>query len=160
MDNTIFASLVWVMAICSGLMAGTYMAFSGFIMRSFARLNTAAAIAAMNTINTVILKSSFMPLFFGSSVIALLLLLVGLWHWGEPGAGLATAAGLTYGIGMFVTTAAGNVPLNNALARVSGDDEEAERTWATYLERWTRWNTVRTVASLVTLVLCLDLQSS
>ncbi len=155
MDNTMFASLAWIMAICSGLMTGTYLAFSGFIMRSFARLNTAAAIAAMNAINTMILKSPFMPLFFGSSIVASLMLLVGLWHSGEPGAGLAIAAGLTYGLGMFVVTAAANVPLNNTLARVSGDDEEAERTWKHYLQRWTRWNTVRTIASFATLVLCL-----
>lgn len=158
MDNTMFASLAWIMTICSGLMAGTYLAFSGFIMHSFARLDTAAGIDAMNTINATILKSSFMPLFFGSSIIALLMLLVGMWHWGEPGAGLAIATGLTYGVGMFVVTAAANVPLNNALARVSGDDGEAERAWMHYLRQWTRWNTVRTIASLATLVLCLQLQ--
>ena len=58
---------------------------------------------------------------------------------------------------MFVITASVNVPLNNALARVSGDGDEAAQTWAHYLKRWTRWNTLRTIASLATLVICIDL---
>lgn len=156
MEGALLTSLAWTMALCAGLMAGTYAAFSSFIMRSFATLDTAQAIAAMNAINTVILKSAFMPLFFGSTFIALLMAMVGLWQWGEPGADQALAGGLTYVVGMFVVTAAGNVPLNNALARVSGGGEEATRTWSHYLKQWTRWNTLRTIASLATLVICTE----
>lgn len=160
MEGVLLTSLAWIMALCAGLMAGIYAAFSGFIMRSFATLDTARAIAAMNAINTVILKSSFMPLFFGSTFIALLMIIAGLWQWGEPGADRALAGGVTYVVGMFIVTAAGNVPLNNVLARVSGDGEEAARTWAHYLKRWTRWNTLRTIASLATLVICIEVLSS
>ena len=71
MEATVATSLAWIMALCSGLMAGTYFAFSGFLMRSLASLGTAQAVAAMNTINSIILKSAFMPLFFGSTVIDL-----------------------------------------------------------------------------------------
>ena len=45
-------------------------------------------------------------------------------------------------IGMFVVTMAFNVPLNNALLR--GD----AATWQRYLVSWTRWNHVRTLASM------------
>ena len=157
MDGMFLTSLTWIMALCSGLMAGIYLAFSGFIMRSFATLDTARAIAAMNAINITILKSPFMPLFFGSTLIALLMVLAGLWQWGEAGADRALAGGLIYAIGMFIITAAANVPLNEALAKVGGDGDEAVRTWAQYLKRWTRWNTVRTIASLATLVICIEL---
>lgn len=160
MESVLLTSLAWVMALCAGLMAGIYAAFSSFIMRSFATLETARAIAAMNAINTVILKSSFMPLFFGSTLIALLMVIAGLWQWGEAGADRAVAGGVTYVVGMFIVTAAGNVPLNNALARVSGDDEEAVQAWSHYLNRWTRWNTLRTIASLATLVICIEMLSS
>lgn len=156
MEGALLTALAWTMALCAGLMAGTYAAFSSFIMRSLATLDTARAIAAMNAINAVILKSTFMPLFFGSTLVALLMVIVGLWKWGEPGAGSAIAGGVTYVVGMFVVTAAVNVPLNNALAKVSGGGEEAAWTWADYLERWTRWNTLRTIASLVTLVICIE----
>ena len=89
MEGIVLTALAWIMALCAGLMAGTYLAFSGFIMRSFSTLDTARAIAAMNAINTTILKSSFMPLFFGSTIVALLMAIAGLWQWGEPGAGRA-----------------------------------------------------------------------
>lgn len=151
--------LAWIMALCAGLMAGIYAAFSVFIMRSFATLDTADAIAAMNAINVVILKSLFLPLFFGSTVIAALMVIAGVWQWGEPGAGKAFAAGAIYMTGMFLVTVFGNIPLNNALARVSGSGEEAAQTWARYLTRWTRWNTLRTIASLATLVICIDMLS-
>ncbi len=159
MEAVLLDSLAWIMALCAALVAGIYAAFSGFIMRSLATLDTASAIAAMNAINTVILKSSFMPLFFGSTIVALLMVLVGLWQWGEPGAHMAFVGGGIYVVGMFIVTAAGNVPLNNALAKAGGDGEEAARIWAHYLERWTRWNTRRTFASLATLVACIEVIS-
>lgn len=160
MEDMLLDSLAWIMALCAGLMAGTYAAFSSFIMRSLATLDTERAIAAMNAINTVILKSSFMPLFIGSTVIALLMVIAGLWQWGEPGADKVFAGGVTYVAGMFIVTAVGNVPLNNSLARVSGGDEAAAQTWAHYLKRWTRWNTLRTIASLATLVICIEVLRS
>lgn len=147
--------LLWVAAISGGLMAGTYLAFTGFIMRSFASLPVAQGVAAMNAINHIILKSSFMPLFFGSTGVFAALGVVGAWHWGEPGAGGAVAAGLVYVVGMFVVTAFGNVPLNNRLARVGGHGAETEPAWADYLTRWTRWNTLRAVASTTAFALCI-----
>ena len=46
-------------------------------------------------------------------------------------------------------TVAFNVPLNNRLASAEPDSPAAEALWAHYLSRWTLWNHVRTVASLV-----------
>ncbi|MEM8499728.1 MAG: anthrone oxygenase family protein [Pseudomonadota bacterium] len=157
-EELLLTSLAWTMALCAGLMTGIYAAFSGFIMRSFSTLDTACAIAAMNAINAVILKSLFIPLFFGSTFIALLMVIAGLWQWGEPTSNGLIAGGLIYVVGMFIVTVAGNVPLNNTLAKVKGD-EEAARIWVHYLRRWTRWNTLRTIASLATLVICIEVLS-
>ena len=160
MESSLLTALAWIMALCAGLMAGTYFAFSGFIMRSFNTMDTAGAIAAMNAINVTIQKSSFMALFFGSTIVGMLMVAAGIWQWGGPGADRSLAAGMVYVIGMFVVTAAANVPLNNTLARVSGDGEEASRVWSHYLNRWTRWNTLRTIASVATLVICIELLSN
>ena len=146
--------LGWMLALSSGLMAGVYLAFSSFIIRSLASLGAGPAVVAMNAINTHILRSAFMPLFFGSTLIALMLVAAGLWRWGSVDATVAVVAGGIYALGMFGVTAALNVPLNNMLARVAGDGVEAEAAWSVYRSRWTRWNTVRTVASIVTLILC------
>ena len=149
--DTLLTILGWMMAFSSALMAGVYSAFSSFIMRAFATLEPAAGIAAMNAINDTIVKTSFLPLFFGSTMVAAFLAGVGLWDWGAPGSAVAVITGTTYVIGMFVVTAFANVPLNNQLARVVDGDAGARQIWSHYLSRWTHWNTLRTVASLATL---------
>ncbi len=98
-----------------------------------------------------------MPLFFGSTIVALLITSIGLWNWREPGAGLALTAGLSYLAGMFAVTALANVPLNSSIVSAGGGEKAAERIWLRYCRQWTRWNTVRTLASLITLVTCLQL---
>lgn len=157
MTFDLFHVMAWLMAVSSGLMAGVYLAFSVVIMKSLATLSRRQGIDAMNVINELILKTAFMPLFFGSSVLALAMIITSIWFQSEAGAGGTLTAGLIYLFGMFVSTAAVNVPLNNKLANVSGDGEEAQRVWQEYLRRWTRWNTSRTLWSFVTLLICLDL---
>lgn len=149
--------LVWAAAIGSGLMAGIYAAFSGFIMRSFASLPPADAVAAMNAINTTILRSPFMPLFFGSTLVSALLMIAGALNWQEPWSLHALGAGTTYVAGMFLVTVFANVPLNNSLASAADDDAGAREAWQAYQTRWTRWNTVRAVSSTLSLLICIDL---
>lgn len=152
-----FYSLAWMMTVASGLMSGIYLTFSIIIMRSLALLESSQGINAMNAINQEIVKTGFMPLFFGSTIVALLMAIFGIWQWKEPGAGLAIAAGLIYAIGMFFVTAVFNVPLNNLLDQVIGDGQEATATWQHYLSVWTRWNTVRAIACAITMVICMAL---
>lgn len=47
----------------------------------------------------------------------------------------------------------GNVPLNNALMRVTQVDALGEATWRSYVSDWTRWNHVRTVACFAAMAL-------
>ena len=51
-------------------------------------------------------------------------------------------------VGCLGVTIVGNVPLNERLAAVGPGDAAAEFLWRAYLVRWTRWNHVRTAASL------------
>jgi len=159
MSSSIVTALLWAAALGSGLIAGVYFAFSGFIMRALGNINTTQAIAAMNAINETILRSWFMPLFFGSSIISLCLIIVALVHWGEAGTELTLVAGVVYFIGMFVCTVVFNVPLNNSLARTDPDSDYAQLVWSRYLKIWTKWNHLRTVCSLVTCVLFIWLLS-
>ena len=128
------------------LMAGVYFTFSTFVMRSLGALPGGEGIAAMRSINRVILSSGFMPLFWGTTLAALALVGWGAMQWGEPGMGLVALGGLLYLVGMFGVTAVFNVPLNEGLDAV--DSGAAARVWDTYLVVWTRWNHVRTVLSL------------
>lgn len=135
-------SLLWFCALGCGLIGGLYFAFSAFIMRALASIDVAAGISAMNSINSAILRSLFMPLFLGTTLACAALVVLGFLRLGTPGAMQLIAGGAIYVIGMFVVTMAFNVPLNNALLR----GEPA--TWQAYLSTWTHWNHVRTVASL------------
>jgi uncharacterized membrane protein len=134
-------------------MSGVYFAFSGFIMRSFDELGATQATNAMNAINDVILRSWFMALFFGSTLLFAMISVIALFNAELPGRWLLFAIGLIYVLGMFVCTALFNVPLNNRLADVSEDESGVSYSWALYTQKWTRWNHLRGICSLVSLAL-------
>jgi uncharacterized membrane protein len=149
--------LLWIAAVSAGLMAGIYFAFSGFIMRSLDRRDAANAVEVMNTINEVILRSWFMPLFLGTSLLYLLLAVLALFDWSDPNAPLLLTAGLTYFGGMFLCTIYFNVPLNNRLAMAKEDNGDKLQIWSHYYKYWTRWNHLRTASSLIACVLSIYL---
>jgi uncharacterized membrane protein len=100
MPASIVTALLWTAALSSGLIAGIYFAFSVFIMQAFGKIETSQSVAAMNAINETILRSLFMPLFFGSTIISVILIVVALVHWGDAGSGLTLIAGAIYFVGM------------------------------------------------------------
>jgi uncharacterized membrane protein len=153
--STVVTVLLWAGALGCGLIAGVYFAFSGFIMQAFGKIDATQSIPAMNSINETILRSSFMPLFFGTSIISVLLMITALLHWGEAGAALTLVAGVVYFVGMFVCTVVINVPLNNSLARQDPESADAHRAWSRYLVTWTSWNHLRTISALVSSILCI-----
>ena len=134
-----------------GTMAGIYYAFSGFIMRAFATTGPTTATDAMVAINRVILKSSFMPLFFGSSLLCLALLIAAL-ILRPNGYPLIAIGAAVYLVGMLGVTILRNVPLNQLL------DAQGAAIWPEYLRNWTMWNHLRTASSLIAAALfCLSL---
>jgi len=147
MTQLVTSSLLWFCALGCGLIAGVYFAFSAFVMTALGRIDQAQGICAMNGINSTILRSLFMPLFFGTTLASLVLAAVALFRWGRPGATAMLAGGLIYVAGMFLCTIFFNVPLNNALAVVEPASVEAASVWGRYRDRWTVWNHVRTIAS-------------
>lgn len=138
--------LLWFCALGCGLLAGLYFSFSTFIMTALGRIEQAHGIAAMNAINSTILKSLFMPVFLGTTLAALVLAIMAVFRWGQLGSTAMIVGGLVYVLGMFVVTMVFNVPLNNALAAV--DPASAQSVWAGYLKDWTLWNHVRTLSSI------------
>jgi len=131
----------------SSLVAGVFFAFSSFIMKALARLPPHEGIAAMQSINVVVLNPSFLGLFMGTAVISVLLGTLVVIEWGTPSAPFFLAGALLFVIGTFPVTGIGNVPLNEQLAAVSATDPTAVPLWEHYLERWTMLNTVRTTAA-------------
>lgn len=143
MLSLVQTTLLWFLALGCGLMAGLYYAFSAFIMTALSRIAPEAGVATMNAINDVILKTSFMPLFMGTSLGSAVIGILAVVRWQGSDSLVILLGALIYVVGMFGVTAAVNVPLNNALAA------NGLPTWPRYLIDWTLWNHVRTVASLI-----------
>jgi len=147
--NGFLTILTIISALGSGLIVGIFFAFSTFIMTALNRLPPSAGIAAMQSVNEVILKSLFMPVFFGTAITSALLMVYSLWRWHESSALYLFFGGVFYLIGCLLVTMMFNVPKNKVLAVVAATDPKSAGLWLDYVKQWTIWNHIRTVASLV-----------
>lgn len=140
--------LTWFCVLGCALMGGLYFAFSAFVMKALAAVGYAGT-RAMNSINTVILRSAFLPLFFGTTIASAVLGVTGALEIGTWRGRLLLIGGVLYVAGMFGVTMICNVPLNNALAAVNAESRTGDAIWRDYVVRWTRWNHVRTACCLL-----------
>ncbi|QFT78807.1 DUF1772 domain-containing protein [Erythrobacter sp. THAF29] len=145
--------LIWFAAVSAGIMAGVYFTFSVFVMRSLAQLGDEPGARAMQSINRVILKSAFLPLFFASTLACAALIVLGLIGMAGPQGWAVIAGSAVYVVGMFVVTVIGNVPLNNRLDAVDPASAEGKAMWENYLARWLPFNHIRTLACTAAMVL-------
>lgn len=147
--SPLLPSLLRLLFAGCALMAGTYFAFSAFVMPALAQLDPSSAMGAraMQEINRVILRSPFMPVFFGSSLLSLVAIAAAAFEEASPAGPPMLFGALVYLGGMFAVTAFGNVPLNDALEAARGP--ELEGVWQDYLRDWTRLNHLRSAASLL-----------
>jgi uncharacterized membrane protein len=131
-----------------GLIAGVFFAFSTFVMKALARLPPNEGIAAMQSINVVVLSPVFLTAFVGTAAVCVLAVIVALPRWSHPGAVYSLVGGALYLVGTFAVTRAFNIPRNDALAALTPTDSDAPDRWNKYVSGWTAWNHVRTVAAL------------
>lgn len=147
MERTLFL-LVLAAALGTAIVGGMFYAFSSFVMRALGKLPPEQGIAAMNSINVVVITPSFMLVFMGSALLCLLLAVAGPYAWWpQPSGKLVLGASLLYVLGCFGLTMALNQPMNLRLAALPAG--QALAYWPQYLEAWTLWNHVRTAASLL-----------
>jgi Predicted integral membrane protein len=140
--------LIVVSALRSGLVGGIFFAFSNFVMKALARVPPTQGVAAMQSINVVVLNRWFFAVFFGTALCCLALAITSFVRWQKSGAGFLLVGSLLYLIGTILVTIACNVPLNEALAGVDPSSADSGPVWSNYLKNWTAWNHVRTVAAL------------
>lgn len=145
--------LEFAAALGIALMAGLYFAFSIAVMGALGRIAPASGMAAMQSINVVILNPWFFLAFFGTAAICAVLIVMALLRWSEPGAALLLIACMLYLIGNIVVTMVFNVPLNDALAAADPASTDGAALWSRYLSTWTAWTHVRTLSCLAALAL-------
>jgi uncharacterized membrane protein len=147
-DQLHFA-LVFVALLGSGLIAGIFFAFSTFVMKALARLSPAEGIAAMQSINITVLNRWFLGVFLGTAVVCVLLLVWSFFLWNQTGSVYLIMGSAFYLIGCLMVAGLFNVPKNEALAKINPSAVDSEKFWRSYIDKWTNWNHVRTVASLL-----------
>lgn len=135
-------------AVGCGLLAGFFFAFSVCVMKALGKLPPAHGIAAMQSINVVVINRVFLSAFLGTAVLCGIAVILSLVAWPTPAAPWALAGSVLYVAGTFLVTMLCNVPRNNALAALAPTSPEAATLWAGYLSSWTAWNHVRMVAAL------------
>ena len=137
----------------SALVGGVFFTFSSFVMKALGRLPSPEGIAAMQSINVVVINRTFLGAFMGTAVLSLVIAGLAFGGWDHPSALFFLGGAIFYFVGTFLVTALGNVPLNNQLAIVSATDPATHHVWAHYLDRWTTWNHVRTAAAMAAALL-------
>jgi uncharacterized membrane protein len=103
----------------------------------------------MNSINVTIVRSPFMLLFVPTAILCIVIAVLAFANWRGGASSLMLAGVALYIAASFLSTIVFNVPMNDALGKVSGNGPEAVQLWTTYLKDWTWWNHVRTIASLL-----------
>ena len=146
--DTVVTTLTLFTLLGAALMAGVFYAFSTFVMKALASVPAAAGMAAMQSINVVVINAQFLAVFFGAALTSILLVIMVIYDW-QSGSAWLVGGGLFYVVGTFLVTIACNVPLNRQLASASAQDKNGQDVWAHYLQRWTWWNHVRTVAAVI-----------
>ena len=140
--------LTLVAALGSGVIGGVFFGFSTFVMRALARNPAAQGIAAMQSINVVVLNGWFLGVFLGTAAACAAAILVALLRWQAPGSGYLLVGGLLYLVGTLLVTMVCNVPRNDVLAAAVPTAPDAAGVWAGYVASWTFWNHVRTAAAI------------
>ena len=136
-------------AIGSAIIGGGFFAFSAFVMKSLDRLPPAQGIAAMQSINKVVVNPWFMTPLFGTAAICVALAIASLGRRHESAAVWRLAGSGLYLLGCILVTVVANVPKNDALAKVDANSAAGANAWSNFVPSWTHWNSVRTVAALM-----------
>lgn len=142
--------LLLIYLLTLSLSAGLYFVFSNTIMAALNVLGKESATSAMRQINRVIQNPIFLSIFAGPLLLGSILS----WYHlsaNKNSAGLWILASLlTYFLGVFLVTILANVPMNN---RLEASDKGSY--WQDYLKNWTRFNTLRYLACLLSLTLAI-----
>lgn len=134
-------------ALIVGLIAGVFLAFSDFVMRSLSAATPVAGIEAMQLINRKVFSSVFLVWLLGMAPASVVLAAYAWAFVDGPAQGWFIAGGAIYVVGVFLVTMLGNVPMNRRLDAMVPQGPATQVYWTTYATFWTLWNHVRTAAS-------------
>lgn len=132
--------------ICAWLIAGTFFAFSDFVMAGLARIEPASGIAAMQAMNITVEQNVFFLVANGMIPLSVFFVALGVFFRGPR---VPALGGLLFILGAAVPTLMGNVPLNLALADMPADAPATQQFWASFSGEWLVFNHIRLFACIL-----------
>lgn len=132
--ETLRSPVLLAATVAAGLQAGTYYTWACGVMPGLAEVDDRTFTSTMTQVNVAIVNPVFMVSFLGAPALAAAAVATT-----TGGARGWAIAGLVLALGTVAVTAAGNVPLNDALT--------AGGSRADFETAWVRWNVVRTLTS-------------
>lgn len=123
--------------VAAGLQAGSYYVWACGVLPGLRRVDDDTFVGVVAQVNQAIVNPVFLVTFLGAPVLTGSALALG-----APRGWAVTGLALT--LLTVAITVAGNVPLNDALARDAADPTTARTTFET---AWQRWNLARTLTS-------------
>ncbi len=141
--------------LCIGAIFGFFYAWVCSTIWGLDAVDPRIAIVAMQAMNASVRNAVFFPAFFLTPIILAATAFIATRQKRNRSATLLTVGAVIYFAGAFIITAMVNVPMNDALAQgaVPTDIEAALTLWQAYSPDWQFWNTLRTIASGVSLIL-------
>ncbi len=133
-----------------GLVAGVFLSFSDFVMRSLVAARPEGGIESMQMINRKVYRSLFLVMLLGMAPVSVGFAVYAYLFLAGPASTLITAGATIYLAGVFLVTVLANVPMNKRLDDMDPYAQQTADYWTTYGIVWTRWNHVRTLGSLAT----------
>ncbi|RAV98695.1 anthrone oxygenase family protein [Pseudochryseolinea flava] len=148
-------AFLFATALATGLVAGLFYSWTISVTPGLHKLADREYVLAFQAMNKAILN----PMFFISFMGSLVLLPLATWtNYGNdiPKFYLLVGATVLYFLGVFGTTVAGNVPMNESLAAFDVDSaslSQIAEQRISFESRWNFLNTIRTYCSIATLAL-------
>ena len=136
-----------VSVIVCGLVAGVFLAFSDFVMKSLAASKSAGGIESMQIINRKVFKTVFMVLLLGMSALSPLLIGYAYFYVSGSASSLVIAGGTIYLVGVFLVSLVFNVPMNRRLDAMDYSSSDAASYWKSYVPVWSFWNYIRAISA-------------
>lgn len=151
--DSLFYVFLKITIICCGMIAGFFLTFSDFLMRSFKMAKGPNGIQVMQILNREISKSITIFLLWITLFLSLFLAVYGQLNISGIRSLLLLSGAIFYFLGVLVVSFLFNIRMNDKLDVMNSSDIETEKYWTNiYVPRWVFWNYIRAISSLASCI--------